>query len=76
VILEVSLASHERGDHPATPVAHEEFDPYQLLDALRAGGDVDRIRQSVEYVLQALIELEATEAIGAAPHQRSESRTN
>jgi putative transposase len=57
-------------------VAHSDFDPYQLLDALRAGGDVDKIRQSVEFVLQALIELEATESIGAAPYERSESRTN
>ena len=47
-------------------MAHADFDPYALLDALRAGGDVDKIRSSVEFVLQALIEVEATEAIGAA----------
>jgi putative transposase len=56
-------------------VAHPDFDPYELLDALRAGGDVDKIRRSVEFVLQALIEVEATEAIGAAPYERSEART-
>jgi putative transposase len=47
-----------------------------LLDALRAGGALDIIRRSVELVLQALIEAEATEAIGAGPHERSEFRTN
>jgi putative transposase len=57
-------------------VAHPDFDPYQLLDALNAGGDVDKIRQSVEFVLQALIEVEATETIGAAPYERSAGRSN
>jgi hypothetical protein len=52
-------------------VAQSDFDPYELLDALRAGGDVDKIRRSVEFVLQALIEVEATEAIGAAPYEPS-----
>ncbi len=56
-------------------MAHSDFDPYELLDALKAGGDVDKIRRSVEFVLQALIELEATEAIGAAPYERNDSRT-
>ena len=41
-------------------MAQQEFDPYELLDALRARGDVDLIRQSVEAALQALIEAEAT----------------
>jgi len=58
-----------------TPVAQTDFDPYALLDALRAGGDVDKIRSSVEFVLQALIEVEATEAIGAAPYERADTRT-
>jgi putative transposase len=55
-------------------VAQHEFDPYELLDALRRGGDVDLIRQSVELVLQALIEAEATAVIGAAPHERTDGR--
>ena len=46
-------------------MAQQEFDPYELLDALRAGGNVDVIRQSVEAALQALIEAEATVVIGA-----------
>jgi transposase-like protein len=57
-------------------VAQQEFDPYALLDTLRAGGDVDIIRDSVELVLQALIEAEATAFIGAAPNERSDERTN
>jgi transposase-like protein len=48
----------------------------ELLDALRAGESVDLIRSSVEMVLQALIDAEAAEVIGAAPHERSSTRTN
>jgi putative transposase len=57
-------------------VALAQFDLSELLDALRAGGDVDLIRSSVEMVLQALIDAEASEFIGAGPHERSSSRTN
>lgn len=57
-------------------MAQQEFDPYALLETLRAGGDVDLIRTSVELVLQALIEAEVTGVIGAAPHERSDERTN
>ena len=57
-------------------MALSQFDLCELLDALRAGGDVDLIRSSVEMVLQALIDAEAAEVIGAAPHERSERRTN
>ena len=45
-----------------------------LLDAFRAGEGVDLIRDSVQLVLQELIELEATEAIGAARYERSDQR--
>ena len=57
-------------------MALAQFDLSELLDALRAGGDVDLIRSSVEMVLQALIDAEATEVIGAGRHERTESRTN
>jgi putative transposase len=57
-------------------VAQHDFDPYELLDALRAGGDVDLIRECVERALQALIEAEATAVIGAGPHERTEEREN
>jgi putative transposase len=46
-----------------------------LLDALRAGGDLDVIREALAVVLQALIEAEATEVIGADRYQRTASRT-
>jgi hypothetical protein len=38
-------------------LAHSDLS--ELLDALRAGGDVDLIRSGVEMVLQALIDAEA-----------------
>lgn len=53
-----------------------QFDLSELLDALRAGGDIDLIRESVEMVLQALIDVEATAFIGAEPHERTATRTN
>lgn len=39
-----------------------------LPDAIRAGGDIDIIRKCVEFVLQALIEAEATETTGKRRH--------
>ncbi len=53
-----------------------QSDVTNLLDALRAGGDIDIIRKGVELVLQALIEAEATEVIGAGHYERSDTRTN
>lgn len=46
----------------------------ELLDAFRAGDGVDLIRESVRVALQELIEIEATERIGAAPYERTEDR--
>ena len=46
-----------------------------LLDALRAGGDLDIIGEGLAVVLQALIDAEATEVIGADRYQRTTSRT-
>jgi putative transposase len=46
----------------------------ELLDAIRAGGDLDVIRKGVELVLQALIDVEAAEAVGAERYERTESR--
>ena len=45
-----------------------------LLDAFRAGEGVDLIRDAVQLVLQELIEVEATETIGAARYERADSR--
>lgn len=47
----------------------------ELLAALRAGGDLDVMRQAMGVVLQALIDLEATQVIGAGRYERSDTRT-
>ena len=73
MILSVDRQVHAKED---TTVARTQSDVSELLDAIRASGDIDVIRRGVEWVLQALIEAEATEFIGAAPHERAETRTN
>jgi transposase-like protein len=45
-----------------------------LLDALRAGGDLDVIREGLALVLQALIDAEAAQHIGAQRYERSQQR--
>jgi putative transposase len=47
-----------------------------LLESLKVGDGVDVFREIMQLGLQALIEAEVTEHIGAAPHERTESRTN
>jgi transposase-like protein len=47
----------------------------ELLDAFRTGDGVDLIRESVRMVMQELIEAEATEKIGAARYERTDTRT-
>ncbi len=51
-----------------------QSDLAELLDAIRAGGDIDVVRSAVAFVLQALIEAEATEYIGAERFERSDKR--
>jgi len=46
----------------------------ELLEAIRAGDGTDTLREAMRLVLQELIELEATEAIGAARYERSDDR--
>jgi len=46
----------------------------ELLEAFRAGEGVDLIRDAVAIVLQELIELEATDTIGAGRYQRTDTR--
>ena len=48
----------------------------ETLEALRAAEVDDRIRQAAQTIYQALIEAELTAVIGAAPHERTETRTN
>lgn len=51
-----------------------EFDLSELLEAIKAGELTERIRASLEWILQQLIEAEATERIGAGRYERSEDR--
>jgi putative transposase len=46
----------------------------ELLDAIRAGDGTDVLRDAMALVLQELIELEATAAIGAARYERTDER--
>jgi putative transposase len=46
-----------------------------LLAALRAGGDLDVVREALRLVLQALIDAEADQAIGAGRDERTQTRT-
>jgi putative transposase len=48
----------------------------EVLEALKVADVGDRVRQAAETIYQALIEAELTEAIGAAPHERSAERSN
>ena len=52
-----------------------QSDLIELLEAIRAGGDIDAIRRGAELVYQALIEAEATERIGAGRFERTDART-
>lgn len=51
-----------------------DHDLSELLAALQAGDVTDPIRRSLEWILQELIEAEATATIGAAPFERTETR--
>ena len=56
-------------------MALTESDLSELLAALKAGEMTDHIRTSLEWILQQLIEAEATAVIGARPHERTDTRT-
>ncbi|MEN1882788.1 transposase [Streptomyces mirabilis] len=47
----------------------------RLLESLRRADGVEAIRVVRERILQELIEAEATDVIGAAPREHSETRT-
>jgi transposase-like protein len=72
VMLGVSLAGYTK---ETTPVTLTDHDLSALLAALKAGEITETVRTSLEWILQALIEAEATAVIGARPHERTESRT-
>ena len=52
-------------------MALTESDLSELLAALKAGEMTDTIRSSLKWILQQLIEAEATAVIGAERHERS-----
>ena len=55
-------------------MALDQSDLLATLDALRAADVSDKIRLAAQTIYQALIEAELTDAIGAAPHERTDSR--
>ena len=56
-------------------MALTQSDLSDLLAALKAGEMTDTIRRSLEWILQELIEAEATTVVGARLHERSDTRT-
>jgi putative transposase len=58
-----------------TTMALDQSALTDLLDALRAGGDMDVFREAMQLVLQALIDLEAAQVVGAGRYERTETRT-
>jgi hypothetical protein len=71
VILGVFQQEHTK---EYTPMALSQSVLSDLLDAFRAGEGVELIRDAVQLVLQELIEVEATEQIGAARYERVDTR--
>jgi putative transposase len=55
------------------PIANADLN--ELVDAIRAGGDIDVVRPGVEFMLHALIDAEATARIGAERLERTSIRT-
>jgi putative transposase len=47
----------------------------ELTQMLRTADNGDVMRQMLGFMLQALVDAEATSVIGAAPHERTEDRT-
>ncbi len=72
MIFDVFLAGITK---ETTTMALDQSALTDLLDALRSGGDLDFMREAMQLVLQALIDLEATEVIGAGRYERSDART-
>jgi len=47
----------------------------QIIDLLHSADGGDRMRHMLGFMLQALVDAEATSVIGAAPHERTQDRT-
>ena len=74
MILSVTVTGYAQ--EVATPMALDQSALTELLDALKAGGDLDFMRRAMEVVLQLLIELEATEKIGAGRYERTDTSSS
>jgi putative transposase len=57
-------------------MALDESALLEVLEALKAADVGDRVRQAAATVYRALIEAELTDTIGAALHERTDTRTN
>ena len=56
-------------------MTHLDFDLSTLAERIAESPDVDLVREMVTFLYQALIDLEATDAIGAEHHERALTRT-
>jgi putative transposase len=65
----------EHSEEKGHAMALDQSALLELLEALKVADVDDRIRTATETLYQALIEAELTAAIGAAPHERVETRT-
>jgi transposase-like protein len=70
----VNLSVDLQVDVKENPMTLDKSALQELLDALRAGGDIDVVRSGMQLVLQALIELEAAQVIGAERYGRDAGR--
>jgi putative transposase len=68
------MAKHPPKGTP--PIASPQSGVSDLPEVLRTGEAFDLIRESVHTVLQELVEAEATEVIGAARYERTDTRVN
>jgi putative transposase len=57
-----------------TPMTLSDSALSELLDALRVGDGTDLVRELAQWALQALIDAEAAEKIGAGRYERSDER--
>ena len=57
-------------------MAHHDFDPTELLDALRERPDLDLARQRVDFLYQALFGADATDVRPARPSKPAVTSKN
>ena len=57
-------------------MAHHDFDPTELLDALRERPDLDLARQRIDFPYQALFGADATDVRPARPSKSAVAAKN